>query len=102
MALIPDEYVWTAGRVVDEPTLELQEEGHHPVVRFLLSVDCKDGSTLQRQIEARGATARYLQQKMVKKGDFVVAAGIVRTEEEPDSQPYLLLRVVSVDTSEDL
>lgn len=102
MALIPDEYTWTAGTVASVPTVESPEDGHHLVVRFMLAVDRKGGSVVEQPVEARGATARYLQAKAVKQGDFVTAAGLIRTDGSADSAPYLLLRIVSIDTSESL
>ena len=100
MALIPDEYMWTAGTVTGTPSVESPEDGHHVVVRFALAVDRKGGDVTEQPVEARGATARYLQQKNLRKGDFVTAAGIIRTDGTPDAAPYLLLRIVSTDTSE--
>jgi hypothetical protein len=105
MALIADEYTWVAGTVASEPVIESPEDGHHLVVRFSLSVDRKDGTSVRQPLEARGATARYLREHAVAKGDFVMAAGIIRTEDSAGaavSEPYLLLRIVSTDTSETL
>ncbi|MCI1915400.1 MAG: hypothetical protein LKJ05_06745 [Bifidobacteriaceae bacterium] len=98
MALIADEYTWVAGVVTSEPVVESPEDGHHLVVRFSLALDRKGGASSEQPLEARGATARYLYEHQVKQGDFVMAAGIVRTEDS--GQPYLLLRIVSTDTSE--
>lgn len=100
MALIPDDYTWTAGTVATEPEIKSPSDGHHLVVRFDLTVERKDGTIFGQPIEARGATARYLQAKGVERGNFVVAAGIIRTDRANDSKPYLLLRIVSVETSE--
>ena len=100
MALIPEDYVWVAGTVTQTPEVTAPEDGHHVVVRFTLAVDRKGGEAKSQLIEARGATARYLQEKGIVQGDFVVAAGIVRTDLSNGPTPYLLLRIVSTDTSE--
>jgi hypothetical protein len=105
MALVADDYVWAAGTVAGEPSVETPRDGHHAVVRFVLNVTRKGGVSVAQPVEARGATAQYLQSKGVKQGDFVMAAGIIRTEDSAGatvSEPYLLLRVVSTDTSETL
>jgi len=102
MALIPEEYVWVAGTVAQPPEVIAPQDGHHVVVRFDLTVDRKGGESKSQLIEARGATARYLQAKNLAQGDFVVAAGIVRTDLSNGPTPYLLLRIVSTDTSESL
>ncbi|MCI1984327.1 MAG: hypothetical protein LKJ47_06105 [Bifidobacteriaceae bacterium] len=116
MALVADEYTWIAGTIATQPSIDSPEDGHHLVVRFSVKVDRKGGASVEQPVEARGATAKYLQAHNVKKGDFVMAAGIIRTDDAAGvagtatatstsaavSDPYLLLRIVSTDTSESL
>jgi hypothetical protein len=100
MALIADEYTWVAGTVSGEPTIESPRDGHHLVVRFELTVDQTGGTTVAQPVEARGATAKYLQDRGIAKGNYVMAAGLIRTDGAAGTAPYLLLRIVSTDTSE--